>query len=89
MNPSERRRALSGAFAVEDDWKPKKKVLLVDDIYTTGSTVDELARILKRKWGTKSIFSDYKCWTRFLIICYTKIVLAEGKTETEVTSNVK
>ena len=71
---------------MEDDWKPKKKVLLVDDIYTTGSTVDELARILKRKWGTKSIFSDYKCWTRFLIICYTKnSVWLRGKTETEVT----
>lgn len=56
MNPSERRRALSGAFAVEDDWKPKKKVLLVDDIYTTGSTVDELARILKENGVQKVYF---------------------------------
>lgn len=56
MNPSERRRALSGAFAVEDDWKPKKKVLLVDDIYTTGSTVDELARILKGNGVQKVYF---------------------------------
>jgi len=56
MNPNERRRALSGAFAVEDDWKPKKKVLLVDDIYTTGSTVDELARILKENGVQKVYF---------------------------------
>ena len=47
MNPSERRRALSGAFAVEDDWKPKKKVLLVDDIYTTGSTLYQMVQLLE------------------------------------------
>lgn len=56
MNPQERRRALSRAFSVSADWKKKKNVLLVDDIYTTGSTIDEIARILKEKGVQKVYF---------------------------------
>ena len=39
------------------------RVLLVDDVYTTGSTMDELARILK-KAGVKEVF--------FLVLCIGK-----------------
>lgn len=56
MNPQERKRALSRAFAVSADWKKKKNVLLIDDIYTTGSTIDEIARILKKKGVQKVYF---------------------------------
>lgn len=33
--------------------------MIVDDVYTTGSTVDELARTLKRPE-----------WSRFTLLCY-------------------
>lgn len=56
MNPQERRKALSRAFAVSDAWKKKERVLLIDDIYTTGSTIDQITRILKKKGVQKVYF---------------------------------
>lgn len=41
-----RRENVRGAFAVKD--KPPKRVLLVDDVWTTGETMKELARELKK-----------------------------------------
>lgn len=38
---------LSGAFAVSAYWKPPENVLLVDDIYTTGATLQKAAKMLK------------------------------------------
>ena len=43
----ERRRNIRGAFATTHDLKGKY-VFIVDDVMTTGSTLDELARVLKR-----------------------------------------
>jgi ComF family protein len=43
---SERRKNLRGAFAMHGP-PPARHVALVDDVITTGSTVNELARILK------------------------------------------
>jgi ComF family protein len=48
-SPSARRRNVAGAFAL----KPGKsvaglKLLLIDDVLTTGATVSECARVLKR-----------------------------------------
>lgn len=56
LNPSERRRALAGAFAVSGDWKAKRSVLLVDDIYTTGSTIDAAAQSLRENGAQKVYF---------------------------------
>jgi competence protein ComFC len=46
--PDERRKNVEGAFAVP--YAPivkDRRVLLIDDVYTTGSTVNECARVLK------------------------------------------
>ncbi len=48
LHPKERFKNVMGAFAVSGDRYIKgKKLMLVDDIYTTGSTVSECTRVLK------------------------------------------
>lgn len=52
----ERRRNVRGAFALHDPAGLKgKRVLLVDDVFTTGSTVNECTRVLKRA-GADGVF---------------------------------
>ena len=49
LTPRGRRRNLKGAFAVRDGAAVVgREVLLVDDIYTTGATARECARVLRR-----------------------------------------
>ncbi len=49
LKPKERRDNVKGAFAVPDPALVKgKNVLLLDDVYTTGSTVRECAKVLRR-----------------------------------------
>ena len=55
LNPKERQDNVKGAFAVTDPGRVKgKNVLLIDDLYTTGSTVKECARVL-RKAGARQV----------------------------------
>ncbi|MDP2046985.1 MAG: ComF family protein, partial [Deltaproteobacteria bacterium] len=54
LNPKEREKNVKGAFAVPDPAQVKgKSVLLIDDLYTTGSTVKECARVLRRAGASR------------------------------------
>ena len=52
----ERRENLSLAFALRKEFSSVPVVLLVDDIYTTGSTIDAVAGLLKKKGVEKVYF---------------------------------
>jgi ComF family protein len=54
LNLKERQANVKGAFAVPDPALVKdKSVLLIDDLYTTGSTVKECARVLRRAGASR------------------------------------
>ena len=55
LNKNQRQVNLKGAYKVKNsDIIKDKKILLFDDIYTTGSTIDECAKVLKLA-GAKEI----------------------------------
>lgn len=68
LGPENRKKNLETAFAIKDKEAKKrlqgKKVLLIDDIYTTGSTIDAAARILKNG-GAQNV-------------CYLTISIGQG-----------
>ena len=54
LKTEERAMNVRGAFAVTDDALKGKRVLLIDDVITTGGTITECARAMKRA-GAKSV----------------------------------
>ncbi len=55
LDGEQRRQNVKGAFALKDEAVfRKKRVLLVDDVFTTGSTANECADILKKS-GAQSV----------------------------------
>ena len=56
----DRIRNLKGAFGVTKSWIPKKCVLVIDDIYTTGSTVEAVAERLKEA-GAEQVYVLTAC----------------------------
>ena len=59
LNGLERKRTVKNAFRIKNPEKIKnKKILLVDDVFTTGATVNECSRILlKNKAADVEIFT--------------------------------
>ncbi len=55
LSAEERKNNLKNAFKIEENVVNLNRVLLVDDIYTTGSTIDAAALVLKQS-GIKGVF---------------------------------
>lgn len=62
LTAAERLKNLSGAFSAGEGIHGIRRVLLVDDIYTTGSTIEACARVL-RNAGVEKVY--------FAVICMT------------------
>jgi ComF family protein len=66
-NARERERIVRGAFSVAPQFRSElagKTVFLVDDVYTSGATVNACARALKRSGAKKVVVL---CWARVLL----------------------
>ncbi|GFZ90585.1 hypothetical protein GCM10011408_07180 [Dyella caseinilytica] len=48
LDATERHRNLRGAFALQDTMALPSHVAVVDDVFTTGTTLSECVRVLKR-----------------------------------------
>ena len=56
LNPEERKKVLNGVFSIADNFSVVgKKILIVDDIYTTGATAAACGKVLKEA-GAAEIF---------------------------------
>ena len=60
MTPEERRENLQKAFEPGKRAVDCKRILLIDDIYTTGSTMDAVSKIL-REGGAEEIYALSIC----------------------------
>lgn len=56
LTPVERKKNITGAFSANGRFKEGTGVLLVDDIYTTGSTAETIASVLKKECGAKRVY---------------------------------
>jgi ComF family protein len=54
LNKAEREKNIKGAFAVTDEKKiADKNIILIDDVYTTGATINECSRVLLKAGAQK------------------------------------
>ena len=60
LNDTERKNNVKKAFKIAGNVVKLKKVLLVDDIYTTGSTIDAIAEVLKEA-GVEQVYFCCLC----------------------------
>lgn len=63
LNDIERRKNVEKAFFVKTNVVKYKRILLIDDIYTTGATIDSCADVLQKQ-GAKKVY--------FLCLCAGK-----------------
>ncbi|MBO6263493.1 MAG: ComF family protein [Clostridia bacterium] len=57
LTDEERTKNLRGSFAVNEDFDAEDKtILVIDDVMTTGTTINEIARALKRA-GAKEVYA--------------------------------
>ncbi len=61
LNPQERQNNLKKAFNIAGNDVKLKTILVVDDIYTTGATMDEAAGVLKEAGIEKVYFAALAC----------------------------
>jgi len=55
MNPGQRAANIKNAFKITENKVKLNAIVLVDDIYTTGSTIDELSTVIKQ-YGVKRVY---------------------------------
>jgi len=56
LNDKERKKNLKEAFRITKYWRKVGRVLIVDDIYTTGNTIDAVAKVLRQNGAEKIWF---------------------------------
>lgn len=56
LNPSERKEILKDAFSIKDGRYKDKSVLIFDDLYRSGSTMNEVADVLINKGEVNSVY---------------------------------
>lgn len=61
LNPQERQNNLKKAFNISENDVKLKTIIVIDDIYTTGSTIDEAARALKTAGAERVFFVALAC----------------------------
>ncbi len=56
LKRGERLKNVKGAFEIADSGKVRgRRILLIDDVFTTGTTLSECARVLKKRGGAGEV----------------------------------
>lgn len=56
LNRQQRKENLKKAFAIKQNQKVYQRILLIDDIYTTGATIDAISELLKKNQAVNVFF---------------------------------